>query len=146
MEPGERTCLVCRHPLPTRLQNHKQVKYCSRGCGAKAQANAYSQLNPRLNLPTGTTGALAELMVSTDLLRKGFEVFRALSPCCSCDLAVLKDSRVIRVEVRTGYRLKSGISVSRQGSYDIHATVLHDTGEIIYSPSLDALPGVADNI
>ena len=39
----------------------------------------------------GTTGAIAELVVATDLLGRGYEVFRALSPSCSGDLAVLKN-------------------------------------------------------
>lgn len=49
----------------------------------------------------GKTGAIVELAVAVDLLRRGFDVFRALSPSCSCDLVALKPGLVLRIEVRT---------------------------------------------
>lgn len=42
-----------------------------------------------------------ELVVATDLLRRGYDVFRSLSPASTCDLAILKNRRLIRVEVTT---------------------------------------------
>lgn len=68
----------------------------------------YRALNPKPLLSTGTTGAVSELVASVDLLRKGYEVFRALSPSCSCDLAILKDHQLLRIEVRTGKRSATG--------------------------------------
>lgn len=47
---------------------------------------------------------MAELRVSTDLLSKGFHVFRNVSPSGPCDLIAFKDDRILRVEVCTGYR------------------------------------------
>lgn len=55
-----------------------------------------------------TRGAVAELLVAANLMAEGFEVFRALSAACSCDLAVLCNGRLVRVEVRTGARRLDG--------------------------------------
>lgn len=52
-------------------------------------------------ISSSTVGAVGELRVAADLLTKGFEVFRALSPTCSCDLLAMKDGRIIRIECRT---------------------------------------------
>ena len=80
-----------------------------------------------------------ELKVSYDLLKKGYEVFRAQSPSCSCDLLILDKGKPMRVEVRTGYRLKSGAlsyPSNRLSSekYDVMAVVTDN--EIIYIPEL----------
>lgn len=74
-------------------------------------------------------------MASVDLLEKGFEVFRSLSPNCSCDLIIQKDNKLQRVEVRTGFVYKEKIAVSRKIRADILAIVL-PKGKIIYEPNL----------
>ena len=48
-------------------------------------------------------GAANEMLVSADLLKQGYEVFRALSGHASCDLLAMRDSIVERVEVRTAF-------------------------------------------
>lgn len=58
------------------------------------------------NISTGTVGALTELYISADLLSKGYEVFRALSPHCGADLVIYKNGKIQRVECRTAYRHK----------------------------------------
>jgi len=72
---------------------------------------------------TSTIGATSELLVAADLLRRGFEVFRAVSPTCSCDLGVLRDGRFLRVEVKTVRKSERGAgSVSADVSrFDILA-------------------------
>lgn len=42
------------------------------------------------------------MMVCSDLMFRGYSVFRSMSPTCKCDLIAMKDSRLIRVEVKTG--------------------------------------------
>lgn len=98
------------------------------------KANACESAYP--GVPTGTVGAIAELRVSVDLLAKGFEVFRAISPSCSCDLAALKDGRLLRIEVRTAYRSKNGGIISNRSRFsaDHFAFVLPD--EIVYEPQI----------
>ena len=53
---------------------------------------------------TGNIGAEGELRVTVDLMGKGYEVYRAMSPSASVDLIVLKDSKALRVEVTKGNR------------------------------------------
>lgn len=84
-----------------------------------------------------------ELVAAADLMRKGYHVFRALSPSCPCDLIIYHGEdpeRVVRVEVRTARRNASG-DVQRKHSpherhrYDIKAFVQHD-GTVLYDPDL----------
>jgi len=56
------------------------------------------------NIPTGTVGTIQELKVSVDLLGKGFQVFRALSPSSFCDLLIYKDGNFFDLEVRTAHK------------------------------------------
>ena len=87
----------------------------------------------------GTVGAINELKVGEDLLVKGYDVFRALSPTCSCDLVALKNKRLLRVEVKTARYSAGGLIMT--GSYkkeksDILASVLWKDNIIIYNPKL----------
>lgn len=91
-------------------------------------------------LPTGTAGTISELLVGVDLLKRGYEVFRALSPSCSCDLSILKDGCLLRVEVKTGYRNGATGNVitttpKDRDHFDIFAIVIRGE-EIIYEPEL----------
>lgn len=78
-------------------------------------------------------------MVSADLLKKGYSVFRSVSPSCSCDLIAMKDKKVLRVEVKSGYKNKDGKIQSQKGKqvdYDILAIVLHKENIILYKPAI----------
>lgn len=84
---------------------------------------------------------MSELSVCVDLMAKGYEVFRAESPHCSCDLVVLDGGRPIRIEVKSGYRRKDGeIGVPTSSldptKYDVLAVV---TDEVTYTPDLTSL-------
>jgi len=99
-----------------------------------------------MGLTSGTTGAIGELLVAADLLQKGYHVFRAQSPSCPCDLAILKDNRLLRVEVRTGHRSRATGKVYppvkdnlSNGKYDLYVQVVHGPLEITYFPPLGTL-------
>lgn len=132
-----RQCEQCGGEIPSKRKGGIKVKYCSRQCYLKSQSDQYRAQNAaRSPLPTGTIGAIGELKVSADLLMKGFEVFRALSPSCSCDLAVLRDNELKRIEVRTGHYDAKGkpykVVVTEKHRADILAIILPD--KIIYKP------------
>ena len=117
----------------------RKSKFCSRSCRddeyfkARRFVSAYSGSG----LSTGTVGAISELVVAADLLTMGYEVFRSLSPACSWDLAVLKDGKLLRIEVRTGYKLDNGkIAWSRNKGRADHWAVVYDKREIRYDPPL----------
>ena len=135
-----KSCPVCFRSFKTR--RNKQV-VCSRSCRAIRQNQIYAKTRvARVPLPTATTGAISELVVACDLMKKGYEVFRALSASCSCDLAVLKGGDLIRIEVRTGVPARSGEGFyfpknKIEGRTDHYAVVV---GEMIhYLPPLTPL-------
>lgn len=130
----EMTCAICGESFLTRFRG----KYCSDRCRAKVQRDLYRQNNPvKLSPSPSTTGIISEYQVIVDLLQKGYEVFHAASPATSCDLVILKDERLLRVEVKTALRSATGrfFKPPIQTLYDktdIVATVMPD--EIIYDP------------
>lgn len=93
-------CTICNKPL-----SGKATQYCSDECRKVRARQIYkdSGVYCPTGLDNGTAGAVSELRAAADLLSRGYEVFRALSPTCSCDLIAFKNSRIIRVEVRTGH-------------------------------------------
>jgi len=130
----EKTCTECSKTFESSRHN---AKYCSREC-RYSHNQLYFIKSSYPGISTGTVGAIGELRVSMDLLIKGFEVFRAVSPSCSCDLAILRNGILLRVEVRTGYEIpKTGKMVFNQvknNKADVLAIVLRD--RIVYQPDL----------
>ena len=118
------------------------TRYCGGECYREAAKRRYKQLNPDTlkGSSTGTTGAISELRVAVDLLARDYNVFRALSPSCPCDLAILKDGKLLRVEVRTSFVDAAGKVFNHRGkwddpqSIDVYAWVL--PGKIVYEPEL----------
>jgi hypothetical protein len=87
---------------------------------------------PSARIQATFVGASSELKVCADFLLAGYEVFRSVSLNCSCDLVVLKNGEVFRVEVKTGY--KKQIPSADKTRFDILAVV---NGEgISYYPAL----------
>lgn len=102
----------------------------------------------RVDSSAGSIGAASELIVATDLLRLGFEVYRSVSPQAGCDLLVVKPDakkgsvygKTFRVEVKTGHR--SGLNNDRlnisgkpdKAKYDVLAVVVNK--EVVYSPDI----------
>lgn len=82
-------------------------------------------------------GTYSELMVCCDLLKKGYDVFRCISPCSDFDLAVYKKPHeFIRIEVKTGYVHQTtktfNYSFPRNNEYDIIAVFVKNTQKIHY--------------
>jgi hypothetical protein len=110
-------------------------RFCSLRC-----ARAFGLSNAELTflttnrpyMSTGNTGAISELVVCTDLLQKGYDVFRALSPSSACDLVALKNGQCYRVEVKTRPHLNLTVTRRQKGLQDVMAVVSHK-GEIAYS-------------
>jgi len=107
-----RMCLICQNPIPT---NTRRTYYCSDGCAQRARDERY---NPAVQMlvGTGTQGAIGELVVCVDLLRRGYDVYRAMSPSCPCDLVAIKDGVTYRVEVKTARYNSAGQIALRGGN------------------------------
>jgi hypothetical protein len=95
-----------------------------------------AHLNP---VNCGTLGALGEILVTYDLMLKGYEVYRAISPASSCDLVALREGKAVRVEVTKGMRrgkTQRLIWPRHEASrYDLLA-VWESDGSITYDPPL----------
>jgi hypothetical protein len=84
--------------------------YCSDDCRRYIERNRYETLSKNLDISRGTTGAIHQMMVTSDLLSKGYYVFASVSPNSPFDLAVYKRgvATPIRVEVTTALEHNNG--------------------------------------
>lgn len=131
-------CKGCGKPI-TGEKAVWHSKYCSVECKSSYLKREYRKHNPYHgpSLPSGSVGAVSELVVAADLLERGFEVYRALSPAAPCDLAILRDGRLLRVEVTSGRRrIGGGISRPQKDrlKFDILAVVVRPSNQVIYEP------------
>jgi hypothetical protein len=77
---------------------------CRSEKGKQVANTRYAQLG----LASATVGAIAELLISIDLMMKGYEVYRALSPASPCDILARKNGNEFPIEVRTGFKNLDG--------------------------------------
>lgn len=136
-------CPICHNAVPE-ARAKRRAYFCSKACHKENVRRRWAEQNPTEGLPSGTVGAISELAVAVDLMEKGYEVFRALSPSSTCDLAILAETRLLRIEVRTGSLTTVGKlsfpwqEERDQGRHDILAVRLK-TGAITYIPALESL-------
>ena len=122
-------------------RRRRQSIFCANQCRQIYSQEKYKKKYPVPELATATTGAMKELLVAVDLLKRGYAVFRSVSPACECDLAILKNKKLIRVEVKSVSHLKKngGISVPKNfrnpDGFDLLACV-DRTLKIHYLPPL----------
>lgn len=110
-----RICDACGGPIGVKVASQQKVgkkRYCSRECRRNSIRLSYRVAHTAQNLGNGicnsTSGAMGELIVAADLMRKHYNVFRALSPASICDLVIVAGKNVHRVEVTTGSMSASG--------------------------------------
>lgn len=135
-------CLECNNEIPKERQR-RHAKTCSRECAVERQYTTGKELCRPYNLSTGKIGAVQELSVAADLLLRGYDVFRAVSPSSSCDIVILHKKKLYRVEVKTGHYGRSGELYYPKGDsskYDFLAVVItNDNKKIKYFPQLPEL-------
>lgn len=93
-----------------------------------------SPLRYEVNISPNNIGAICELQACSDLLMRGFSVFRSVTPNSKCDLVAIHNSKCYRVEVRAAKKFKCVV----HGDYDVLAAVNPD-GSIQYTPNIDNL-------
>ncbi len=107
-----------------------------------SQIDKENQIN---EIDTCKNGTISELMVCADLLSKGYEVFRSVSPTASFDLVAHKRNKngthkLIRIEVTTGrdtttFIGKKGVGFGKgrhTDKYDVVAVMGKSSGTIFY--------------
>jgi hypothetical protein len=131
-----RLCRRCGNEIHDRRRS--KALYCTDRCYKATERERQRSIQPHRNigLASGTVGACSELEACVDLMKKGYEVFRAVSPSSSCDLMVLRGNRAFRIEVRTGYYLPSGKLV--RGGQPVRADILATVTQlgVGYEPEL----------
>lgn len=119
-------CAYCNKPL-----SGLKRRFCS---GEHSRAFQQERTLPMRTwesyISPASVGAASELFASAFFLRKGYEVYRAVSPSSSCDLVLHKDGLMYRVEIRTinpTAVLKLPLKKIDQGRFDILAIVSKDS-------------------
>lgn len=98
-------CVVCYKEF---YCSRSDASVCSRKCRLK-RAKKISESEKVFNgLTKVTIGEISELRVCEYLLRKGYSIFRSLSPSCFCDAIAIKGNRILKIEIRTGKLNKEG--------------------------------------
>lgn len=98
----KRKCVLCGKDFMG-IKNQKYCPQCDPAWKLKKTIKKEWQ-----GLSCSTLGTTQELRVAVDLFYKGYDVYKGLSANSSCDLIILKNEKLIKVEVRTGYRSLSG--------------------------------------
>jgi len=128
-------CVNCGGELTDKRVNGK-YKVCYADCNREYTRKKYKEHNLVLDgVTSGTTGTISELAVGIDLLSKGYDVFKSLSPNASFDIAIFRDKKFLRVEIKTGYYTILGRKIFPKGSpkkYDVLAVYFRRTKEIDY--------------
>lgn len=104
-------------------------KFCTKRCRQEKDRSAHITHAGSSRSRNASTGAASELFICADLLRKGYEVFRAQSPTCSCDLIAMRGTILYRVEVKSGHYRREGVIgpvATAHDRYDILAVVMPD--------------------
>lgn len=139
-----RICPICNSSFESFAKMNQ--KYCSLHCGNMATHKKYRKANPLsieeqngIKLSCGTKGTLSELKVAVDLIEKGYEVFRAVSPASPCDYAIMKNGKLLKLEVKSRYYSSAGnVFKLPPHKADILALVYPDN-KIKYFPLLEGL-------
>lgn len=123
------SCAYCKRVF---IANTHNTLYCTT-CRTYKRRALYG-FSEKL-YPTGTVGAISELMVAVDLMKKRYDVFRALSSHSKCDLIATKGNKTLRIEVRSGTKGVNGtVYASRKKQADILAIFIHSDNHIVYEP------------
>lgn len=110
-------------------------KYCSPKCRTTFNRASWSR-----GLSSSVVGAIAELLVCLDLMKKGYEVFRNLSPCGINDIVAYKNKKYCGIDVKSMHTMPSPLKIldySEKVRADYIAFIVLKTGEIKYEPLLE---------
>ena len=137
-----RICSICDQSFEAYARGDQ--KYCSEHCRRIAEKNKYRRANPKVTLngvtlSTGTKGALAELKVAINLIERGYEVFRAVSPASPCDFAILKNNKMLRLEVKSRHYSPAGNEFKLPPHQADILALVHPDNKITYYPEIDSL-------
>jgi hypothetical protein len=127
-----RKCWRCGKEIDSKKQ--KTAKFCSSRCGSFRH---WESTRSDSRAKGANLGAESELFVSADLLHKGFEVYRNVSPWGSSDLVIKLGSLLFTIEVRTGYLKKTGEpTTSKERMKSGILAIVVNGSRVVYKPEL----------
>lgn len=162
--PARRLCAECGAPLG----RDRRRKYCRDSCqrartarvwGIPPVAPQHRVLSRMMEIPEvdlsgivltgpvvtkGTKGAMSEYLAAVEMLRRGWYVFRSMSPSCPWDMVVaLPDGRLFKIEVKSavierGTLYRGPLGPHNKG-YDAVCYVTDD-GIVVFEPPVEDWP------
>lgn len=134
-------CLSCNAVIDRDLwvNSYQRRKYCSFECKDNSPNPKVYKKKVRAyfgEIETRYAGAASEFFVLADLSLRGWDVYRALSSGSKYDLVVEKDGLILKIEVRSGWRILTdgeiGFSTKSLGEPDIFAVVTDEGKSVDY--------------
>lgn len=131
MNKENKKCTWCEIvPIPK-----QRDRFCSETCEQNYNREKMLEGSP-CKLSTSDKGVLGEHAVIVDLLEKDYKVFKHVNPSTPCDLIIINEEGLKKVEIKTGRRNKSTKKLyhgnTSNNDYDILAIYDLGTGEIYY--------------
>lgn len=138
-------CQNCGGDISEERLKRKAV-FCKTACRKAKELKDYKTRNTHHDgLSPIVIGEMSSLQIAADLLKKGYSVFKALSPC-SCPLIIMKENILLRVKTRTGILNKEGkvffSQPENKNDYDILAVITN--GNITYEPEITSFSPETD--
>jgi hypothetical protein len=101
-----KNCVLCKNDFHTNIQNKK---FCNDSCRKKNELIKTGRaVTDGYKLSGNMVGAISELHIINDLLKKGFAVFRQISMSNMFDIVAIRDHETYFIEARTGYISDAG--------------------------------------
>ena len=110
-------CPCCKKSFYKKVANQK---VCSKEC-----SNKYWGRTSTIGIATSSVGAISEMMICSEMLKRGYSVFRTISNASFCDVVAIKASEILLIEVRTGYRQMGGADSFPKNLHNKIATPTH---------------------
>lgn len=133
----DKACKQCDVSFTPKTSRHL---YCSECSGNRRVCKEIS---------TGHLGAWGELSITTDLIKRGWLVFKNVSPNGIFDLVIYRNDLMYKVEVKTVREYQrdaldncdvlSKLKKAQYGVVDVLAMVIVETGEVIYKSNPGAV-------
>ena len=145
---ADRKCKTCGKDIINRIAG---AVYCGEPCRRKAYKRPVkSSFIDLPDLGHGNSGAYTELLVSLDLMSKGYYVYRNLSAHGPCDLIILNKNTgtMAKVEATSGQVSTNTGQITwppRNNNHQFDYLAINVCGKIIYQPLLPTVAQIEVN-
>jgi hypothetical protein len=95
-----------------------------------------------IEMPCASVGGFSEMIVCADLLKRGFYVFRSITPNAPYDVIAIKNNDIKKIEIRTALKgVRGNCRIGKKINHkenppDNFAGVLFENNSCFYEPEL----------